>query len=111
MKSRGSNIDEDEKGNVPILNEKRNDEDDGYNLDEDCVNPLYDSDASWSESSSNSSTSGSSSYCGSWEGFLLEKFPKYGSKEFNKLKNIVWPRFGLNNGQGYHGKPSTNIPD
>jgi len=56
-------------------------------------------------SSSTSSTSSSSTEAAMWSGFLIEQFPEFGSAEFQRLKNVEWPKFGLNAEQGYNKKP------
>jgi len=40
-----------------------------------------------------------------WSGFLIERFPEFGSEDFQRLKNIEWPKYGLNAEQCYNKKP------
>jgi len=51
------------------------------------------------------STSSSSDAAATWSGFLMERFPDYGTKEFKWLKQVAWPRYGLNKERIYNHKP------
>jgi len=57
--------------------------------------------------SSESAHTASSSSVGAatWNGFLMERFPEYGTEEFKLLKEVAWPRYGLDKERIYNHKP------
>lgn len=51
------------------------------------------------------SSSTSSEAAATWSGFLMERFPDYGTDEFKWLKRVAWPLYGLNKERIYNHKP------
>jgi len=56
-------------------------------------------------SDSTVSVSSSSGGTTTWNGFLIERFPEYGTEEFKLLKEVAWPRYGLDKERIYNHMP------
>jgi len=68
--------------------------------------PLEFSSSSSSDSESVScSLSSTESDAAMWGGFLLERFPEYGSKEFLRLRESEWRKYGLDSEYDFYHNP------
>jgi hypothetical protein len=51
------------------------------------------------------SVSSTESDAAMWGGFLLERFPEYGTTEFLRLRETEWPKYGLDSEYDFYHNP------